>query len=216
MAYIFTRASSQYLESSSSPVSSYPATMSCWFNTTNTTTNQYMMSVCKNGAIDSMRLAYYGSTDDKVYMECYDSAGGNYGAVSTSAYSSGWAHACGVVTSATSRQAWLNGSSAGVNTSSVVVSGCDRLLAGARRNNVGVSIYWDGMLAELGWWNVALSASEIASLSSGVSPLFIRPGSLVTYLPLIGNKVEMMRGLTFSDSVSAPAAANTHPRVFLR
>jgi hypothetical protein len=39
--------------------------------------------------------------------------------------------------------------------------------------------------AEIGIWNVVLDAGEMAALGKGVSPLVIRPASLVRYIPLI-------------------------------
>jgi len=46
--------------------------------------------------------------------------------------------------------------------------------------------YFNGDIAELAAWKVVLTAGEIASLSNGASPLFVRPGSMLAYYPLGG------------------------------
>lgn len=46
--------------------------------------------------------------------------------------------------------------------------------------------YWNGKLAECAAYSVVLSASEIAQLAAGVSPLFIQPDKLIGYWPLGG------------------------------
>lgn len=46
--------------------------------------------------------------------------------------------------------------------------------------------FFDGKLAEIGVWNVALSAGEALALGKGVSPRLIRPLSLKGYWPLWG------------------------------
>jgi hypothetical protein len=68
---------------------------------------------------------------------------------------------------------------------------------------------WDGMLAEFAVWDVILDAAEAAALGKGVSPLLIRPASLVEYIPMIRDNVSFRR--------SAPTVTATgiqpHPSV---
>jgi hypothetical protein len=67
---------------------------------------------------------------------------------------------------------------------------------------------WDGMLAEFAIWDRVLSATELAALASGFSPLFF-PQSLVEYIPLLRDN--------FSYKQAAPTIAGTlvqpHPGV---
>lgn len=74
----------------------------------------------------------------------------------------------------------------------------------------GTSDFDDGTIAEIGVWNVALRADEWLALGRRVSPLAIRPQSLVLYWPLIRN-VYAVKGAT------QPTATNTtvavHPYV---
>lgn len=53
-------------------------------------------------------------------------------------------------------------------------------------NNFTSNRAWDGSLAEYGFWNSILAASEIKALSLGVPIIGVRPASLIKYYPLFG------------------------------
>ena len=72
--------------------------------------------------------------------------------------------------------------------------------------------FWAGDLAEVGVWNVALTADEIASLGKGVSCDQVRPQSLVFYAPLVRNIADIARGITLTNVNTATVAV--HPRVY--
>jgi hypothetical protein len=76
--------------------------------------------------------------------------------------------------------------------------------------------FLQGSLAELGIWNVALTAAEIAALALGVQPRHVRPGSLAAYWPLwglSGNSVEpdLSGSANNLTLVNSPAASNHAP-----
>lgn len=73
--------------------------------------------------------------------------------------------------------------------------------------------FTDGRIAEVGFWNVVLTAAEIATLAKGYSPLFVRPASLISYLPLVRALVDYKRGVP--TLVSAPTAGSAHPRIIM-
>jgi hypothetical protein len=66
--------------------------------------------------------------------------------------------------------------------------------------------------AEVGIWNVALTAAEIASLAKGMTCDKVRPQSLVFYAPLIRNLQDVRGGLTITNNNTATVA--NHPRVY--
>lgn len=68
-----------------------------------------------------------------------------------------------------------------------------------------------GDIAEVGVWDIDLTAAEVASLAKGVSPALVRPQSLVTYLPLIRDVIDVRAANGFTD-VNTTAA--NHPRVY--
>lgn len=80
------------------------------------------------------------------------------------------------------------------------------------RLTTGLAQFFEGLLAEWGMWNVALSQAEIQALAKGVSPLFIRPQNLLMYIPLIrDNDNDLVGGLNFS-ALGVPTIAE-HPRI---
>lgn len=67
-------------------------------------------------------------------------------------------------------------------------AGKDLYIARSWHNpGLGGASFINGRIAEVGVWNVALSAAEVASLSKRYSPRLIRPQSLVSHWPLMGN-----------------------------
>ena len=66
--------------------------------------------------------------------------------------------------------------------------------------------------AEVGIWNAALTAAEIASLAKGMTCDKIRQQSLVFYAPLVRNLQDVKGGLTITNNNAATVA--NHPRVY--
>ena len=102
-----------------------------------------------------------------------------------------WHSVCGVWTSTTDRRVildgdWANSTQEAVTTVDIFVGTVDGM-AFARLNDSSPFRAEDCVIAEPGQWNVALTQGEIEALSRGVSPLLIRPESLVNYWPVHGN-----------------------------
>ena len=72
--------------------------------------------------------------------------------------------------------------------------------------------YMNGQIAEVGIWNAALTAAEVASLAKGMTCDKVRPQNLVFYAPLVRNLVDVKGGLTITNNNTATVAA--HPRVY--
>ncbi len=66
--------------------------------------------------------------------------------------------------------------------------------------------------AEVGIWNAALTAAEIASLANGMTCDKVRPQSLVFYAPLVRDLIDQKGGLTITNNNGATVA--NHPRVY--
>ena len=62
------------------------------------------------------------------------------------------------------------------------------------------SQFWDGTIAELGIWDVKLSADEFLILANKYSPLFVRPQNLVGYLRLIRGINDEILGIVGSNN----------------
>lgn len=70
---------------------------------------------------------------------------------------------------------------------------------------------WDGRIAEFAMWNRILSASEVAGLAKGASPMAI-PSGLTSYIPMIRD-LRDWKVATVPVATGA-VAFDTHPDVF--
>lgn len=86
-----------------------------------------------------------------------------------------------------------------------------------RVNNTG-AFYYDGKIAEVAIWNVALTAPEIYRLYRGASPRGIRQSNLRFYDPLRGAPVDRISGRVGTTvapiSVHPPAVPYQNRRMF--
>ncbi|MDE8535474.1 LamG domain-containing protein, partial [Staphylococcus aureus] len=210
MAKLFAFSSSQYMTVNSAPVTAAPFTVSCWFKPTAFAANARFVSI---GDVDvtNEQWSLGCNTLGRVRWGAQTSAGEAFATYTGAAMSVGtWYHCAGVEASATSRLAYLDAASA-TNTTSRAPAGADSLFIGAKAASTP-SDFADGDIAEVGVWDVALTADEIAVLARGYSPLFVRPGNLIFYMPLVRANVEMVGGLALSE-VNTPTVS-THCRVF--
>jgi hypothetical protein len=207
MAYEFTAASSQHLNTSSAVATATPLTFACFFNS-KTTQNGNLIVLSNNSA--NSNFALYKSTDSRIYA--YANNGATFGqSFATGVTNNSWSHAAGVFTSSTSRLAYLNGAAGGTNTTNVTPAGINETLIGAGRSP-SLGGYCNGFIAEVGIWNAALTAAEIASLAKGMTCDKVRPESLVFYAPLVRDLQDLSGGLTITNNNAATVA--THPRVY--
>lgn len=123
-----------------------------------------------------------------------------------------WQHVAGVFSSQTSRRTYLNGVAGTENTTDIGSQNtATDILIGARRNT-GIGNYFQGSIAEVGIWNAALTADEIASLADGITCDKVRPQSLVFYAPLTRELQDVRGGLSITNNNTATVA--NHPRVY--
>lgn len=72
--------------------------------------------------------------------------------------------------------------------------------------------FWSiGDFAEIGMWQETLSASEILSLSNGMTPDKVRPDKLASYIPLVRD-IQDVRSGTSLTNISTTIAS--HPRIY--
>jgi hypothetical protein len=130
------------------------------------------------------------------------------GANSTSQVPTDWSH---LATSWTPNVAdaiiYINGISgwvsAGGPISAVIHSGTADLKIGA-----GIG----GLIAEVGIWNAALTAAEVAALAKGMTCDKVRPQNLVFYAPLVRDLIDQKGGLAIANNNGATVA--NHPRIY--
>jgi hypothetical protein len=202
----------QYLRHSADIVGSFPLTIACWFDSNNITANQTIIGLYNSANANRYIRLFAGGANsgDPLTMQINDGTVTNDEAGGYSA--NVWQHACGTIDSS-NIEAFLDGVSDGStsNTRSYP-SGIDRITLGVRDSGSQIQ-FFNGELGEAGVWNVVLTQAEIDSLATGVSPLLIRPSSLIAYWPLIGRtspEIDIVGG--FDQTVTGATQA-AHPRV---
>lgn len=210
MAYSFN-GTNQYLTTASSPVTAVPLTIACWANLNVVTGSPTLLSVQGSGWENSFILGLRLTDNSLRFFNSGNS-------VSTSAFQptavvkNSWFHAAGVATSLSSRKVYYNYSNTGTSSTTIqaptlinkIVIGCDF--------EPNATFFSNGSLAEIGIWNAALSAGEIASLSKGITCDKVRPQSLVFYAPLVRNLQDTKGGIVITNNNAA--AISNHPRVY--
>jgi hypothetical protein len=165
--------------------------MAAWFNPVNVTEDHILISCSRSSTSDNwFLLAANGVTAGDPVAASTITGGSEALALTTTSFSANtWQHACGVFSAANARAAYLNGGGVGTNSTSLTPTGIDRTYVG-RLTGFDGSLYgsMNAAVAEAAIWNVALTADEVLQLAKGLSPLLVRPASLVSYWPIYGRQ----------------------------
>jgi len=206
----------QRLNTAASPVTNVPLTVACWFNADNNTANQRIVDVrATTGSNAYFSIGVNGAAGgDPVRLVAFGSDNATEVTASTTGYSlNTWHHLCGVFTSTSSRTIYLDAAGSATGIASVGTPAFSQIDIGVFTDGGGgLSQFFDGRIAEVGIWNVALTASEVASLAKGMTCDKVRPQSLVFYAPLIRDLQDVRGGLTITNNNTATVA--NHPRVY--
>jgi hypothetical protein len=207
--------STQYAVNSTPVFTAYPFTVAAWFYT-NSTANQTIFQIADTttaatGARWSLDLR---STGD-LRFSSRTSAGAQTDADSAINYSTGtWQHGVMVGRSATDRSVYLDGGNEGTNTTSNTPDVHDETSIGRLNRGDPPTFYFDGYIAEVGVWGVALSAREVQSLAAGFSAALIRPQSRIAYWPFIRDDRDLTGGYdltAFNSPTFEPHARMYYP-----
>lgn len=220
MAYNFN-GTNQYLQLGSAVVTAAPLTMACWFNVDSVTVSHTLVSITNAGTTGGItRFALFAAgaiTGAPVRAIASDTLNNNGIAATTSGYSANtWHHAAGVFTSNSNRAVYLDGGNSATDTTSITPTLLDRTNIGVQflQGPGGTSgiAFADGRIAEVGIWNAALTAAEIASLADGMTCDKVRPQNLVFYAPLVRDLIDVKGGRTITNNNGATVA--NHPRIY--
>jgi hypothetical protein len=205
MAYDFVRGNSQSFNATISFITQ-PLTVALWIRRTGGSTLK-PVNLSLNGGNEEHSTA---SDSSRFYAGNTNAAGAGSSGQITISGTDVWVQGAAVYTSQRARP-WANGSQGGLSGGDRLVSNFDRLWIG--RSDVNFPEPMSGQLAEIAVWSVELNSAEMNSLAKGFRPTRIRPQSLVYYVPLIRNVVELKAALTFTTSASSPTVF-AHPRVY--
>lgn len=129
-----------------------------------------------------------------------------------------WNHVCGTFTSATARLAYLNGTAGSNAANSRVPTGINRTSIGVADNAaIGEAFDSGGRIAELTFWNIVLSATDVAALAKGIHPFLIHPEAIVSYFPLVGaySPEINLKSNTNIETMQGTLTKDVHPRIFM-
>jgi hypothetical protein len=207
MSYQFN-GSTQYLLANNSIISGYPFTIAAWAKPTNLSGFKAAASQGNSTSNDYVFLAFLNSNG---YCGLSLSSGDAASTTSSSTTTGTDTHLAGVYTSS-SVQSFINGSAGSIANHSLSFPSFNRISIGVVMRGGGQTGYGALAASEIGFWNVALTASEIASLAAGFTPDQIRPQSLQFYTPLVNNLIDVRGGLAITNNNGASVA--NHPRVY--
>lgn len=212
MAYTFDGSNDYMFKSLLGQSYQVPITISCWFNAGNTAAQMGMVNI--NYSAGARWNAIELGTTGGVVARC---TGPVSATTTTTCTLNTWNHAAGVFTTANSRTAYLNGGGKNTDTTTGGIQTLfNRINFGARvrqSTTPDASTYYNGKLAEIGIWDVALTDAEILTLASGVKPTSVRPQSLVSYIPIIRTVIDHIDDSTITQSGGASLVpSNDHSR----
>lgn len=214
MARLFDDGASQYLmQTSGSPVSGYPLTMSCWFRTDDVTASQALFWIGDKDVANHLFELMMNGADpgDPIWLWATGGGAPSIASTSTGASVNTWHHACGVFASATDRAVFIDGGSKGTAVANVTPAGLDATAIGSER---GAFWYMSGSVSGAAVWGAALSDLEVLLLAQGVPSMLIRPGDLKSFWPLIDNDQDVLERGFHMSRFNAPTW-RAHPRKIL-
>jgi hypothetical protein len=120
-------------------------------------------------------------------LECSAAdAGDNHSSASSSTISANqWFHAGGTWDGSNNRRVFFNGVLENTANALRTPLLMDGFMVGSGGGN-GDYNPWGGVISDAAIWNVQLTSAEMLALSKGLSPLKVRPASLIGYWPLLG------------------------------
>lgn len=212
MSRSFVAASSQYLETSTLPVTAAAFTVAAWILPTSVTVDQTVFSILGSGSVGFYLKLQNTSV---VRAQHFDGSANGLADATGTATAGVWAHVAAVFASNSSRTAYRDGANAGTNGTACSTPTVTSMNVGCQNSAGSRSSFFGGPIGEVGLWNVGLDAAEVAGLGAGISPLLVRPTSLLGYWPVLGQyspEIDLMRanGLTVSGATAA-----AHPRIYL-
>ena len=183
MARSFVAASSQYLQKDSGVLTGVPLTMTCRFYKLDLTSDTCLVQAVRLSGKSYIGLFARSTATNSNKIQGIIS----YTSVTATIFNgstytaNAWHFAAFRCNSDTSRSIWYNEVSTADTTSQTFISNMDSFSVG-RWNHVTPALYFNGYIAEVGTWNVALDDDELKALSKGYTPLEIRPQSLTAPL----------------------------------
>ena len=218
MAYNFVAASSQALTAPISTATRITGaiTVATWIKSTGVYNSPVSLLAARSStATDGRAYTLQLLSDGKVSSNINSTglAANNFVTSGTTVVGTNARHAALTYSPSTFSRIYLDGvqdaeRTSGVPASIADITGVNLIFGGPPTGSFG----FNATVAEVGIWNAALTAAEIASLAKGMTCDKVRPQSLVFYAPLVRDLNDQKGGLTITNNNAATVAA--HPRVY--
>jgi hypothetical protein len=195
---------------SSSPVTSYPFSWCLWVYPTDISIDNEYFFIGEASSYVALGIREDGTPDFKHRLRVRAAAYLWGDTVSVNA----WTHLGGVVLGESTNHLLLY--SDGTKYTGNGATNSEQLfdtVALGRLSDSSPSNYSSGNIAEAAIWNVQLTDAEFASLAVGISPLVIRPQSLVFYVPLVRDNDEDLIGGNSLTAFNSPTI-QAHPPIY--
>lgn len=204
--------SSAYLDKSEAS-ESVPQTLSAWAAPGSVSGNAAIMTANKYGT-DASQVYLRRTADDAIAVAVTAANAASTATVADVLAIGVWGHHGGEFSASNNRRAYFNGTYSSAQTVSRPNESLTTMGIGYR--NVGTATrgdFWAGQIADTAFYNVALTAREMAARDKGISASLIRPSALVSYAPLIRGSQDWRSRTPFSESGSP--TYSRHPRTYL-
>lgn len=186
MGRLFVSASSHHLESGTVPVqdtvfTASPLTLSAWFRTTNADAEQQILGMYDNTTSNQWTVLM---VSDLGSVRAHRRVGGGSAIANTttSVIANTWHHGCAVMTGINTADAFLDNRGDATDTTSFTDSNPLTVIGVGQHRDTSPSRPFDGDMAELGMWDIALNFFERDQLARWrYSPLMVRPEHLIWY-----------------------------------
>lgn len=207
----------QWLSSTTLPVTAPPFTISVWFKSVQdadraaSDTLVWIGDVAATGTWFSVGLYRLGIDRLSAWHRVQDTDGETYPSVGT-VVNNTWQHVIARFDSNSQRRISVDDANSATNVvEQPAVTGIDQIaICSARDSTPG--FYWNGQIAEVSVWNLSLSDAQKTALAGGANPLAISPGNLVRYCTLASDATCAV-GPNFTNNGSATFNAGDHPTI---
>jgi hypothetical protein len=200
-----------------SPPGVYPLTFSFWVKPNSLVTNARMLTLQLSTASSTLQQhALRVNSSGGVQCSIVNNVGGSTANTTNNMTVGVWQHIFSAQPDLNTMNAFLNGTGKASLSGSLNPSAPDRLTVGATAGST-VTAPFDGLIAELGVWNVALDDSIAPILATGISPLLVQPNNLIAYWPFFGNNSpeNNLKSNSATMSIVGSLSKAAHPRIFM-
>jgi len=218
MARTNTADTANYLLAGSAPVTDSPFSFACWasVDVTNNAGMGLMYAGNSGSGIDVMRLTCQGNVaNDPVRIQLRNNVGDSNFADSTAGPTDAtWFHAAGTSSATDTVRAYFNGGNSGSASGAMASPSISESGIGMWRAGASISQALDGAIGHAAWWDIELSAAQIATLAGGLHPYLMAPANLQGYLPMTGAsagaEVDLVSGISYAETGTMGQSGQPH------